>query len=106
MDRLVHPKALVLEGNLVENWKKWKQDFTIYMTATEYDGKDEKIKSSLLLHCIGEKSREVYHTFNFEDGEELIFNKIIEKFDEYFAPRKNITYSRYNFFTYRQISYL
>ena len=28
--------------------------------------------------------------------------KVIEKFDGYFMPRKNITYSRYKFFTYRQ----
>ena len=30
------------------------------------------------------------------------FCKILEKFDEYCNPRKNLTFLRYKFFTYRQ----
>lgn len=103
MDRLLPPKQLLLEGNLVENWKRWKKDFTFYLTATEYDTKADNVKSSLLLHCIGDKAREVYDTLTFdEDGDNLKLEKILEKFEAYLAPRKNITYSRYKFLTYRQ----
>ena len=56
MDRLTPPKLLIIGGNLVENWKRWKEDFTLYLTATEYTQKPNQVKSSLLLHCIGEKS--------------------------------------------------
>ena len=55
MDGLTPPKPLIVEGNLVENWKRWKQDFTFYLRATEYTKK--QVKSSLLLHCIGVKGR-------------------------------------------------
>ena len=55
MDRLTPPKSLIVEGNLVEKWKRWKQDFTLYLTATEYTKKPNQVKFSLLLHCIGEK---------------------------------------------------
>ena len=73
------------------------------MTATEYDEKPDTVKSSLLLHCIGERAREVYSTFNFSTTADSIkLEKIMEQFQAYFNPRKNITYSQFKFFTYRQ----
>ena len=65
MDRLKPPNSLSLEVNLRQSWKTWKQSFTLFMTTTEHDGKSEEVKTSLLLHCIGEKTREVYNTFAF-----------------------------------------
>ena len=53
MDRLKPPKPLNLDGNLLQNWKSWK-DFNLFMTAAEYDEKPDNVKNSLLLHCIGE----------------------------------------------------
>ena len=104
MERLTPPKPLLLEGNLSENWKKWKQNFTLYMDAIEYEGKSDKVKSSLLLHCIGDKAKEIYNTLTFdEDGDNLKYDKILLKFEAYLAPKKNITFSRYKFLTYRQI---
>ena len=44
MDRLTPPKPLTVEGNLVENWKRWKQDFTLYLTTTEYTKKNKSSK--------------------------------------------------------------
>ena len=38
---------------ILKNWKLWKQDFILFMTAAEYDKKPGDVKSSLLLHCIG-----------------------------------------------------
>ena len=59
MDRLKPPKPLNLDGNLQQNWKSWKQDFILFMTDKEYDKKLDNVKSSLLLHSIGEQAREV-----------------------------------------------
>ena len=70
MDRLTPPKPLIVEGNLVENWKLWKQDFTLYLATTEYTGKSNQVKSSLLLHYIGEKGREIYNNFTFDNEED------------------------------------
>ena len=79
-----------MEGNVVENWKRWKQDFNFYLVATESDTKSDKIKSSLLLHCIGEKCREIYNTLAFDNEEDkLVYASIIEKFEAYLAPKKN-----------------
>ena len=92
MDRLKPP-----EENLLQNWKTWKQSFTLFMTATEYNDKSDEVKTRLLLHCIGEKAREVFSSFVFSS---LKYNKVLEHFEAHFGPRKNITYSRFKFFRY------
>ena len=99
------PDTLSFESdNLSANWKRWKKDLNFYLAATEKDLKGDKVKSSILLHCIGQKGREIYNTFIFEPKEHsMIFTKIIEKFDEYCIPRKNITFLRHNFCTHRQV---
>ena len=85
-----------VSDNLSANWTRWKQDLNFYLAATEKDSKGDKVKSSILLHCIGHKGREIYNTFIFEPKEHsMIFAKIIEKFDEYCIPHKNITFMRH-----------
>ena len=103
MEGLPPPKPLKLEGNLLENWKRWKKEFNYYLAAIEVDAKNDKMKSSLLLHCIGPKAREIYDTLTFDEADDnMKLDKIMEKFEAYVAPRKNITYSRYKFLTFRQ----
>ena len=99
------PDTLSFESDsLSANWKRWKQDLNFYLAATEKDSKEDKVKSSIFLHCIGHKGREIYNTFIFEPKEHsMIFTKIIEKFDEYCIPCKNITFLRHKFFTHRQV---
>ena len=48
MDRLTPPKLLIAKGNLVENWKRWNQDFIPYLTATEYTKKPNQVKSTII----------------------------------------------------------
>ena len=96
-------KHLSFEGNLQENWKTWRRNFGYYLTATEYSDKSDAIKSSLFLHCIGEEGREVYNTLDFDTADDnMKYDKILEKFEAYANPRKNTTFCRYKFFTYRQ----
>ena len=86
MGRLKPPNSFSLEGNLLQNWKTWKQNFTLFMTVTEYNGKSDEVKTSLCLST--------------EDF--MKYNKVLAHFEAYFGPRKNINYSRFKFFTHRQ----
>ena len=89
MDSLKSPKLLNLGGNLLQNWKSWKQDFIIFITAAEYDEKPDNVKSSLLLHRIGERAQEVYNTFNFSTtADSMKLEKIMKQFEAYFNPKK------------------
>ena len=81
MDKFNPPDSLVFDGNIRDHWKRWKQELEFFMVATEKDDKDDKVKSSILLTCIGPQGREIYNTFNFAPGTELIYESILEKFD-------------------------
>lgn len=97
------PGQMQFEGNLREHWRKWKQELEFYLQATEKDKKDNKVKSSIFLTCIGPQGREIYNTFAFENNEDKMnFDVLIKKFDEHCLPRKNITLIRHKFFTYKQ----
>ena len=64
--------SLSLEENLLQNRKTSKESFTLFMTAAEYNGKNDKVKINLLLHCIGEKAKEVYNTFVFSSTKDSV----------------------------------
>ncbi len=73
------PKELNLDNNanISEAWRRWKREFEFFLVATETDEKDDKIKTSTLLTCIGQRSREVYYNFIFENEEDSMKYKIV-----------------------------
>ena len=40
------------------------------MTVTEKDSKDDKLKTSMLKTCIGQKGREIYETFTLDSADD------------------------------------
>ncbi|KAB0792848.1 hypothetical protein PPYR_14807 [Photinus pyralis] len=95
-------EQLNLSGNVAENWKSWIQRFEIYSTATELDVKAEKTQCAQLLHCLGEESIKIYNTFQFSVEDQNKIKPLKSAFNDYFTPKKNLTYERYKFFTSRQ----
>ncbi|XP_059046838.1 uncharacterized protein LOC131842315 [Achroia grisella] len=89
----------VTSGNLSREWEKWKKSFLIYFEACELSKKEKKVQINILLHIIGEKCREIYDQFTetFKTIEE-----VIQKFDDFFLPKKNLTIERHRFFTRNQ----
>ena len=48
MDKSELPSSLIFDGDVAEQWKIWRQDFELYLTATtESDEKDDKVKTSI-----------------------------------------------------------
>ena len=53
-----------------------------------------------LLHVVGPEALEDYNTFRWDsDGDENKVDKIMEKFEWYCNPRKNLTFERHTFFS-------
>ena len=103
MDKLQPPGPLNLQGNLAENWRKWKQQFQLFSSASGLSEKDKKVQSAMLLHLAGEEALEIYNTFTWDsDGDENKVNTIMAKFEAYCNPRKNITWERHVFNTRNQ----
>ena len=94
---------LVLGGNIAENWRKFKQEFELYLIATGLDTKTSRQKIALLLHVARKQAIEVYNTFSFTEEENGDFDSVIEKFNSYCNPKKNETYERYVFHSRKQL---
>ena len=72
-------------------WKGWKKHFDFYLTATEYEEKSNKVKTCLLLSCIGQKGREIYETFEFDTADPenpMKFDLVTKKFELYCTPER------------------
>ncbi|KAL7382234.1 hypothetical protein ABVT39_019031 [Epinephelus coioides] len=98
MDNLITPlSSMQFDGNLVDNWKRFKQRFNIYLAASGAGGDDNKKKASILLHVIGGQALEIYNSFQLNEAE-LTLNVLMDKFEENFVPCTDVMYERYKFF--------
>ena len=102
MDKVKPAQAFSFDDNVSYSWKLWLKHFDFHLAATEKDTKNDKIKTSIFLTCIGQKGRQIYETFTFEPGDEMKLAPVLHKFSEYCNPRKKIIIPRHNVFTYRQ----
>ena len=102
MDSFHKPSALSFDGNTSENWRRFKQQFDIYITASGSEQKDDAVKIAILLNFAGEDAIEVFNTFQFAEGDEKKLNKVLEQFEQYCNPRKNVVFERHQFWQITQ----
>ena len=96
MDSFHKPSALSFDGN-TENWRRFKQQFDIYITASGSEKKGDEVKIAILLNFAGEDDIEVFNTFQFAEGDKNKLDKVLEKFEQYCNPRKNVVFERHQF---------
>ena len=115
------PAELPLDGNLADNWRRWRRGFENYLTAVNlvaapadangaFPAGNNAIwlrQIAILRHCIGEDAVEILDQFEF-DGEadpvedENRLPDVLAKFETYFNPRRNRLYEWYNFWSLSQ----
>ncbi|UYV76723.1 K02A2.6-like, partial [Cordylochernes scorpioides] len=96
------PSELALHGNVAENWRRFKQRLMLYLEATEKATKPDKLKVAILLNFIGEEALEVFNTFHLKEDEAENFDLVINKFDDFCEPKKNVIFERFKFFSATQ----
>jgi hypothetical protein len=96
------PEKLSLAGNITDNFKRFKQNFEIYLAATEKDKKDGRTKVNILLNIIGEEGVEIFNSLNLSDQDNQNYEKVIEEFEKYVTPKKNEVYERFVFYCRKQ----
>lgn len=98
------PGPMPSTGELATEWKRWRKRFEYYLKATRQadDRTPDDVKTSLLLHAIGEAGQEVYETLPLTFADKEKYAVVVTKFEEYYVPKKNITRERYRFFTRSQ----
>ena len=86
------PEKLLLTGNLKENYRKFKQQFQIYLTAAGISNSEEEVKCATLLHVIGPDAIEIFNTFRWNQegdtpGDDKKLDKVLSKFENTAAQR-------------------
>ena len=97
------PDPLSFAGNTAHNWREFEEQLKWFLAGTETAEKSDLIKIGIMLSHAGKDARDVYKTLPWRtEGDQDKFDKVIEAFQRYCAPRKNILYERYGFWNLRQ----
>ena len=92
------PTAMLFTGNLSENWKRFKQRLDLHLEVTDSSQKTEKVKTSIMLHVIGDEAIDIYNTFKFDgDDDKWTLAIVKKKFEDFFTPKKNTTLEKFHF---------
>ena len=103
MAKNLHPhEKLVLSGNLKENFRKFKRQFEIYITAVGIKDKTVDIQCATLVHVIGPDTVEIFNTFKWNEdvvtaGDDKKVDKVLGKYEKYCCLQFNVTYERHQF---------
>ena len=99
MEKIPLPIALNLETtNKSKSWTIFKQKWKNYELATDLDEKTNEKRVATLLSVIGDAGLDVYNAFEWSAPEDSTkIANVLQKFEEYCNPKKNIPYERYLF---------
>jgi len=97
------PDPLSFTGNNAKNWCDFKEQLQWFLAGTESTEKDDAVKIGIMLSHAGREAREVFKTLPWTAvGDDKKFDKVLEAFENFCSPQKNILYERYGFWTLQQ----
>ena len=91
------PKPLSLTGNIVQNWKVFRRDFTNYEIATKLSAEEMEIRVATLLSCIGSDAMNIYDGLPLTELQRTKIPDILTAFEKYCIGETNETYERFIF---------
>ena len=93
------PALEIHDTQAAERWKRFKRAWAHYSLATGLSEKGEAVQVATLLTVIGEEAQEVFSTFSdwAAEGDDAKIGPVIDKFEQYCLPRKNVPFERYCF---------
>lgn len=87
-----------MDGNIGENWRRFKRNYNIFMIAAGIDVKTDVVKIKSFLNAIGEDAVEMFDTFELNMLQRATYTEVIKSFEEFCKPRKNTVYERFVFY--------
>ena len=85
------------DSNVAEKWSEWKEMWEHYSVTSKVNKEEGDIQVAAFLTAIGPEARKVFKTWNLSATERKDIKGVIECFDNYCNPRKNIPFERYLF---------
>lgn len=77
------------ESNMCVAWKMWKNQFKIFMRASNLEQQSNQRKVALLLHHLGPDCLQVFDSFD-ADMDTVKYEDLVAKLDAYFIPWANV----------------
>ena len=78
------PKPIQEGADLANQWARFKEEFELFLTATEKGSSDDKVKVAIMLRCIGPRGNDIFKTFAFTGDESKDkYADVVEKFDSF-----------------------
>ena len=79
-------------------WPEWKERFTRYRLASKLHKDTDEVQISALIYSMGRQGEHIFKSLVFaENGDEGKYDKVLEKFDSYFVPKRNVIHERARF---------
>jgi len=76
-------------------WTDWRRRFERYRTATELTKKPGDVQVSALIYAMGSEAENIFKSFTFtEEAHANNYKIVLEKFDGYFFPKRNVIHER------------
>ena len=98
MSGLRAPNELDLTvSNVAAAWEQWRRDWGYYAAARELDSKSVSMQVGTFFNCAGPAAQEVASHFAWVEDDGL--EKLLDHFDSYCNPRKNIVRERFEFYS-------
>lgn len=96
-DHVKRIEELVLDGNMSENWRRFKRNYNIFAAATKVNAEQDAVKIATFLNAIGPNAVDLFDSFVMTEENRLVYERVVEAFEGYCNPRKNVIYERYRF---------
>ena len=91
------------ENSLEENWKKWRQLWRAYVTASQLHKQDKDAQVGTLMLALGPDALNLLNTLPYaSDADKEDPENILELLDQRCIGKKNIIYERYRFRSRKQ----
>lgn len=91
------PTPLSFSGNVSLNWKKFRQQFEIFLVAFGGGEMKDDRKLAMLLNVVGEEGLEVYNTFTIKEDEKEKYKAALSLFEQFCSPKGNVIFERFVF---------
>lgn len=80
-------------------WPKWLRRFERFRIASGLNKKNETEQVNLLVYAMGDKSDDIFLSFNLSADEAKEYNVVVDKFTQFLVPKTNIIFERSRFNT-------
>ena len=97
------PNSMVLTGDWNTNWDNFRDEFEDYALATGLHEKANEVQAATLRSLMGSECRHIYrHNLTLTARQQCDAKAILDAFENYFKPARNVIYERFVFGSCKQ----